>query len=81
MSYLVLCILCQIVQRGDMKLKLPAFTEFAKTCPKTDKVRPCHTNSKAHRRLGDIVYTIAVQSKAIGLVVSVNKMHNVLALG
>jgi hypothetical protein len=79
-THLVFRILGQIIQRGDMKLELPTLTEFAKTRPKTNKIGSRHTNGKTHRRFGDIINAIAVQSKAIGFVLPVYKMHNIFTL-
>ena len=63
-----------------MELEFTAFAKFTETCAQADKIWPCNGYTQAHGRLGYVVNTILVQSKAIRLIGAINEVDKVLAL-
>ena len=79
-AHLILGILRQVVQRGDVQLELPRLRELAETCAKADKVRSRNRDSEPHGRLRDIVYSVSMKSEAVWFVGTVDEMDEVFAL-
>lgn len=53
---LVLCVLCEPVERRDPKLELSTLGELAEACTHRDQVRSRDRRSEVHRLDGEVVY-------------------------
>ena len=78
--YLVLGILGDVIQCCYVQLEFAAFAEFSKAGPEADKIRTGNRDPEAHRRLGNVVDLILLQSEAIRLVRAVDEMDKILSL-
>lgn len=78
--YLVLCILGDVVESSDMELEFSGFAKFSKASAKTDEVWSCDGDAQTHRGFGRIVDLVLVQPEAIGLVLAVDEVDEILAL-
>lgn len=81
MTHFVLGILRKVVKGSNMQFELATLGEFAKTCPEADEVRAGNGDCETHRRFRHIENTVFLQPEAMRLILTVNKMHEVLALG
>jgi len=77
--HLVFCILSKIVKSCDVQLEFVTFAEFSETCSEACEIGPCNRYTKAHQRLGYIVYSIFMEPKAVWFVWDVNEMDKVLS--
>jgi hypothetical protein len=79
-AYLVLGILRNVVQCGDMQLEFPTFTEFPEACTEADKIWSCNRYTQSHWWFGNIVDPVLLKSETVWLVWSVDEMYKIVAL-
>lgn len=78
--YLVFRVLGNFVESSNMELEFAAFAEFSEAGAKGDEVRSCDGDAQTHRGFRDIVDLVLVQPEAIGLILAVDEVDEVLAL-
>jgi hypothetical protein len=77
---LVFGVFGEVIERTDVEHELAALRELAEARPEADKVGARDGDAEAHRRLRDIKDAVLVQPETIRLVLTVDEVHEVLAL-
>lgn len=76
---LVLCVLSQVVQCCNVHSELASLGELSKARSQGHEVWSGNRNGKSHRRFGDVVDTIAMQTEDVRVIGSVDEVDEVVA--
>ncbi len=68
-----------IVERSDLQAEFAALGEFAKAGAEGAEIVTRNVGCATHGRLADVVDAIAVQSKAVIVVLPLDQLQNILA--
>ncbi|KAI3482129.1 hypothetical protein L1887_55260 [Cichorium endivia] len=77
--HLVLCVLREVVERGDVQTELARLGKLAKARAERHEVRACDRDGQTHRRFRDVVDAVAVEAEDVRILGSVDEVHEVLA--
>lgn len=65
---LIFCMLGNMIERCNMKLKLPSLGELSKTCAEREEVITGHGSGKLCDSLADVVDPVALNTEAMWVV-------------